>query len=210
MKTNVALKAGLDGLRTYKADGRGQSAEAAATHRRLKMELKEAEETIKRHQGSTLARKSSTNAIARAHALEERLNTQAELIQSLETDLKTARRRKAVRRREDEPGRSTSTTSRALTKELEAKGQIIEQLQWPTQEQRKQAREAARQRVGDDALKALTEKDRSEIDALEARSTRCARARSSAKRWHDGRRGRGRGERRTPSSKPSSRSARTP
>ena len=35
MKANVALKAGLDGLRTFKADGRDESAQAAATHRRL-------------------------------------------------------------------------------------------------------------------------------------------------------------------------------
>ena len=108
MKANVALKAGIDGLRTFKQTAEMNQHKLLQRIDNLKAELKEAEETVKRHQGGTAAKEEIATAVARATALEERLNTQAELIQSLEADLKTARLSQKVRRR-SAPTRSSGS-----------------------------------------------------------------------------------------------------
>jgi chromosome segregation ATPase len=160
MKANVALKAGLDGLRTFKATAEMNQHKLLQRIDGLKADLKEAEETVKRHQGGTAAKEELTNAISRATALEERLNTQAELIQSLETDLKTARlAQKAGSDQHDELEK--------LTKELEAKNQVIEQLQVADAEQRKKLAKLRGSESETMRLKAVTEKDRAEIEGLQ-------------------------------------------
>jgi hypothetical protein len=83
MKANTALKAGLDGLRTFKAASEINQQKLLQRVDALKTELREAHEAVKRHQGGTAASEELTNAVARATALEQRLNTQAELIQTL-------------------------------------------------------------------------------------------------------------------------------
>ena len=144
MKSNTALKAGLDGLRTFKATAEMNQHKLLARIDKLKADLKEAEETVKRHQGGTAAKEELTNAISRAAALEERLNTQAELIQSLEADLKTARlSHKAGDDKHHELDR--------LAKELETKNQVIAQTPSRRRRPAAQALEAARQRIGDRA-----------------------------------------------------------
>ena len=60
--------------------------------------------------------------MSRAASLEERLNTQAELIQSLEADLKAARLA-------HKPADDKAAEVERLTKELETKTQVIERLQ---------------------------------------------------------------------------------
>jgi hypothetical protein len=126
----------------------------------LKAELKEAEETVKRHQGGTAAKEELTSAISRATALEERLNTQADLIQSLEADLKTARlSHKAGDDRHHEVER--------LTKDLETKNQVIAQLQADADDQQRKLSKLRGSESETVRLKALTEKDRSEIDVLQ-------------------------------------------
>lgn len=160
MKANVALKAGLDGLRTFKQAAEMNQHKLLQRIDSLKADLKEAEETVKRHQGATAAKEELTGAVARATALEERLNTQAELIQSLEADLKTARlTQKAGSEQNDDIAR--------LTKELEAKNQVISQLQADTDDQQRKLAKLRGSESETVRLKALTEKDRSEIDALQ-------------------------------------------
>jgi chromosome segregation ATPase len=160
MKTNVALKAGLDGLRTFKQTAEMNQHKLLQRIDSLKAELKEAEETVKRHQGGTVAKEELTNALSRAAALEERLNTQAELIQSLEADLKTARLApKTGSGQPDEIAR--------LTKELEAKTEIIDRLQADTDEQQRKLAKLRGSESETVRLKALTEKDRSEIETLQ-------------------------------------------
>jgi chromosome segregation ATPase len=164
MKANVALKAGIDGLRTFKQTAEMNQHKLLQRIDNLKAELKEAEETVKRHQGGAAAKEEIASAAARATALEERLNTQAELIQSLEADLKTARLApKSGGGQADEVAR--------LTKELEAKSQIIEQLQVSDEEQRKKVAKLRGSESETVRLKALTEKDRGEIDALQREIT---------------------------------------
>ena len=160
MKANVALKAGLDGLRTFKQTAEMNQHKLLQRIDSLKADLKEAEEAVKRHQGATAAKEEISTAVARATTLEQRLNTQAELIQSLEADLKTARlAQKAGGDEHDEVER--------LTKELEAKNQIIEKLQADDEEQRRKLSKLRGSESETMRLKAVTEKDRGEIEALQ-------------------------------------------
>jgi chromosome segregation ATPase len=175
MKANVALKAGLDGLRTFKQTAEMNQHKLLQRIDSLKADLKDAEEAVKRHQGSTAAKEEVTNAVARATALEQRLNTQAELIQSLEADLKTARL-------SHKPGSNEQEELERVTKELEAKNQIIAKLQADDDEQQRKLAKLRGTESETVRLKALTDKGRGEIDALqrEIAELREALARQSA------------------------------
>ncbi len=176
MKANVTLKAGIDGLRTFKQTAEMNQHKLLQRIDNLKAELKEAEETAKHHQGGTAAKEEIASAVARATALEERLNTQAELIQSLEADLKTARLSKSGGGQHDELER--------LTKELEAKNQIIAKLEADDDEQQRKLAKLRGSESETVRLKAVTDKDRSEIEALQREITQLretlARAAASA------------------------------
>jgi chromosome segregation ATPase len=160
MKANTALKAGIDGLRTFKASAEMNQQKLLKRIDALKAELIEAEETVKRHQGGTAASEELANAVSRAAALEERLNTQAELIQSLEADLKTARLA-------HKSGDDKAAEVERLTKELATKNQAIERLEADIDGQQRKLGKLRGTESETVRLKALTEKDRSEIDALQ-------------------------------------------
>jgi chromosome segregation ATPase len=163
-KANTALKAGIDGLRTFKASAEINQQKLLKRIDGLKAELIDAEETVKRHQGGTAAREELVSAVSRATALEERLNTQAELIQSLEADLKTARLAQ-------KPGDDKAAEVERLTKELETKNQVIERLEADIDEQQRKLGKLRGSESETMRLKALTEKDRGEIDALQREVT---------------------------------------
>jgi chromosome segregation ATPase len=160
MKANVALKAGLDGLRTYKAAAEGNQQKLLQRIDSLKAEIKEAEETIERYQGSTNAKEQLVESQSQSVALEERLNTQAELIQSLEADLKAAR---AMQKTGDE---KTQEIER-LHKELETKNQAIEKLQADDDERERRLAKLRGSESETMRLRAVSEKDRTSIEALE-------------------------------------------
>jgi len=160
MKANVALKAGLDGLRTYKAAAEMNQQKLLQRLEHLKTDLREAEEAVARKQGDTLTKEDLAASESRATALEERLNTQAELIQSLEADLKAARLMQ-------KGGEERNHEMELLIKELEAKNQVITQLQTDTDEQQRKLSKLRGSESETVRLKALTEKDRSEIEALQ-------------------------------------------
>jgi myosin heavy chain 9/10/11/14 len=125
MKANVALKAGVDGLRTYKQTAEMNQHKLLQRIDGLKAEVQEAQEAVKRHQGGTAAKEELTTAISRATELEERLNTQAELIQSLEADLKAARlSQKAT---ESKTGKTQQVER--LSKELQTQAELIQSLE---------------------------------------------------------------------------------
>jgi chromosome segregation ATPase len=164
MKANTALKAGLDGLRTHKAATEMNQQKLLQRIDALKGDLREAEETVKRHQGGTAASEELTNAISRATTLEERLNTQAEIIQTLEADLKTARlSHKATDDKAPDVER--------LTHELETKNQLITRLQADSDEQQRKLAKLRGSESETVRLKAMTDKDRSDIDALQREIT---------------------------------------
>ena len=161
MKANVALKAGLDGLRTYKAS-------AALTHQKLlqcadkmKADLAEAEDTIKKHRGATHTKEEFARVESRARDFESRVNTQAEIIQSLESELRAARL--AHRESDDE----TATQLEQVRAELETKKQIIANLQREVDEQQRKLGKLRGSKSETLRLEALRDKDRSEIDELQ-------------------------------------------
>jgi hypothetical protein len=161
------LKAGLDGLLTYKAAAEQNQQKLLQRMDHLKAELVEAEETIKQHQSGTAGKQELATAIARATALEERLNTQAELIQTLEADLKAARLGQKAAASNDDKHREIEQ----LRKELETKNQVIVQLQADTDEQQRRLSKLRGSESETVRLKALTEKDRSEIEILQREIT---------------------------------------
>jgi chromosome segregation ATPase len=176
MKANVALKAGLDGLRTHKAAAEVNQQKLLARIDGLKAELEEAEETIERHQGATIAKEELAASEARAKELETRLNTQAELIQSLEADLKTA---KVMHKSGDEKGAELERLHKELddkNKELETKNQVVRQLQADADEQQRKLAKLRGSESETMRLKAISEKDRGSIDALEREITQLREA----------------------------------
>jgi chromosome segregation ATPase len=175
MKANQALKAGVDGLRTYKQTADMNQHKLLQRIDGLKAELQEAQEVIKRHEGGTAANEEVTAAVSRAAELEARLNTQAELIQSLEADLKAARlAQKSTEAKEAKSGKTQEVEK--LAKELEAKNQTIAELQVYADEQQKKL---ARLRTSESEtmrLKALNEKERGEIEVLQTEVTQLREA----------------------------------
>jgi chromosome segregation ATPase len=159
-KANTALKAGLDGLRTYKAGAEMNQQKLLQRIDALKQELQEAEETISRHHGSTHAKEQLATSETKVTSLESRLNAQAEVIQSLETDLKAAR---AMAKSGDEKNHEIER----LHKELEIKSKAIAQLEADADDQQRKLAKLRGSESETMRLKAMTEKDHSVIDSLE-------------------------------------------
>jgi chromosome segregation ATPase len=159
-KANTALKAGVDGLRTYKAGAEMNQQKLLQRIDALKVEIKEAEETISRHHGTTNAKEELATSATKVSSLEQRLNAQAEVIQTLENDLKAARS-------QAKSGDEKNHEIERLQRELETRSKVVAQLQADVDDlQRKLAK--LRGSEGETMrLKAATEKDRTEIDALE-------------------------------------------
>ena len=87
IKSNAALKAGLDSLRTFKAAAEANEQRLIAELDKTKTELGEAQETISRHANEHLEVQSDDPSAN----IDERLDAQAELIQSLEQELKESK-----------------------------------------------------------------------------------------------------------------------
>jgi chromosome segregation ATPase len=161
-KAMVALKAGLDSLRTHKALVEETQQKLLVRMEALKSELSAAKEKIKglEADASTVQQQELSDNQGELNTLQERLGTQTELIQSLEDELKTA---KAFRR--DASEKDIEVTQ--LQEELETKNAIVARLQSDLDEQQ---RKLAKLRGSDGEtmrLKAVTEQDKSKIDVLE-------------------------------------------
>jgi exonuclease SbcC len=159
-KANTALKAGLDGLRTYKAGAEMNQQKLLQRIDALKVQIQEAEEAISRHHGSTHAKDELATSETKVTTLEARLNAQAEVIQALETDLKAAR---ATAKSGDDKNHEIER----LHKELETKSKAIAQLEADADDQQRKLAKLRGSESETMRLKAMTEKDRSSIDALE-------------------------------------------
>lgn len=161
-KAMVALKAGLDSLRNHKAMVEETQQKLLVRMEALKTELGASRDRIKslEAEAATISQRKPEPADEDSTALNERLSTQAELIQSLENELKTT---KAFKREAEEK----QSEAAQLQEELETKNSIIERLQSDLDDQQ---RKLAKLRGSDSEtmrLKAVTEKDRSTIDILE-------------------------------------------
>ncbi len=165
-KAMVALKAGIDSLRTHKALVEETQQKLLVRMETLKTELTAAKEKIKglEAEAATISTRDLSENHSDIETLQKRLDTQAELIQSLEDELKTA---KAFSRDVEEKDSEVSQ----LQEELETKNAIIARLQSDLDEQQ---RKLAKLRGSDGEtmrLKAVTEQDKSRIDVLERENT---------------------------------------
>ena len=159
-KANTALKAGLDGLRTYKATSEANQQKLLARVDKLTAELSEAEETIAKRQGATLVNEELQTARAKITTLETRLNTQVDIIQTLENDLKAAKTIQLARN-------DLSSELDGLRKELEAKNDIIARIEADADEQQRKLAKLRGSEGETMRLKAIEEKDKGLIDTLQ-------------------------------------------
>src|SRR5690606_28614715 len=128
-KANVALKAGLDGLRTYKAAAEARQHELLKRIDKLTAKVKEHEETIARHHASTVAKEELFGAQSRINELEKRIEAQVEIIQTLEDELKTAKAMQQVRADYGAEVERLRAEVTKLRSELDAKNKIVERLE---------------------------------------------------------------------------------
>jgi chromosome segregation ATPase len=159
-KSNTALKAGLDGLRNFKAASEANHSKLLGRIDELTNELHQAEETINKQQGQTFLNAELQGAHAKIRDLEARLNTQVEVIQTLENDLKVA---KASHQSRD----SATTELEEVRKELAAKNELISKLENDAGDQQRKLSKLRGSESETMRLKAIEEKDKSLIDALE-------------------------------------------
>lgn len=159
-KANAALKAGLDGLRTFKAAAEVQQQKLLVRIDKLTGELKDAEEAIAKYQGATVVNEQLNAANTTIAELQERHNTQIELIQTLENDLKAAKASRQVR--DDH-----ASELEGLRQELETKNEAIKRLEADVDEQQRKLAKLRGSESETVRLKAIEEKDKSLIDALQ-------------------------------------------
>jgi chromosome segregation ATPase len=90
-KANSALKAGLDSLRRYKAAAQATEQKLLAEIERLKSKFGEAKESLERYKDATLNQKRLSDSNLQVSKLDERAESQAELINSLEEELQLSK-----------------------------------------------------------------------------------------------------------------------
>ncbi len=90
-KANVALKAGLDSLRRYKVKAQTSEQKLLEQIDQLKEAVGEARETIQGYQDATLSQKKTSDNQMRISELEGRVDSQTEVINSLEEELKLSK-----------------------------------------------------------------------------------------------------------------------
>ncbi len=161
-KAMVALKAGLDSLRTNKAMVEGTQQKLLMRLETVKNELGVAKARIKELEAAaaTIAQQPISMNDGEVAALQERLVTQAELIQSLENDVKAAKIYK-------HDAAEKNSEVEQLHEELETKNTIIARLQSDLDEQQRKLAKLRGSESETVRLKAISEKDRSTIDILE-------------------------------------------
>lgn len=158
-KANTALKAGLDGLRRYKHTAEANQQKLLKRIDKLKAELEQTREKLAER---TIAHRERPQAepVSGVPALEERLATQAEIIETLESELKAAKA--AQRSREDE-----TTELNELREAVEQKDRVIAEQQRDIEDQAQRLTRLRGSESETERLKALTEQDKKRIEELE-------------------------------------------
>ncbi len=162
-KANTALKAGLDGLRRYKHTAEANQQKLLKRIDKLKAELEQTREKLAER---TVAHRERPleESVSGVPALEERLATQTEIIETLESELKAAKA--AQRAREDE-----TTELNELREAVEQKDEVIAEQQRDIEDQ---AQKLTRLRGSENEtkrLEALAEQDKKRIEKLEREIT---------------------------------------
>jgi chromosome segregation ATPase len=159
-KANSALKAGLDGLRNFKTTSEANHSKLLHRVEELTNELHVAEETINKQQGETFLDEELQAAQTKIKDLDERLNTQVEIIQTLEAELKVEKATLSARD-------SVTAELEVLRKELAAKNESIAKLEADADEQQRKLSKLRGSESETMRLKVVEEKDKNLIEALE-------------------------------------------
>jgi chromosome segregation ATPase len=163
-KSNTALKAGLDGLRTFKATSEQNQQKLLARTDKLSSALKEARETVAQHHGNTISKAELAHATERVGKLEERVATQLELIETLESELKHA---KISPKGPAANAPATDDQIQKLIAEVDRKDEAIRQLEADVDDQNKKLAKLRGSESETMRLKALKEQDHSQIGELQ-------------------------------------------
>lgn len=159
-KANTALKAGLDGLRKFKAKSEQQQQKLLVRIEELTAEVKDAREKNGGKAGGKDAGEKLRKAEENVTSLETRLEAQTKLIETLEKDLANAR---ASRQSTENQAREIGELKSALEK----KDASIERLKADLDEQQKQLGKLRGTESETMRLKAVQERDHGLIGELE-------------------------------------------
>jgi len=160
-KSNTALKAGLDGLRKFKAKSEQQQQKLLIRVEELTAELKEAEERLANRKGSKDSDDKLRKAGKMIEGLEERLDAQVQVIENLENELSAV---KASRQSAENQNRELNE----LKATLEIRNETIAKLEADLDDQQKQLGKLRGSESETMRLKAVQMKDQTLIDELQA------------------------------------------
>lgn len=159
-KANLALKAGIDGLRNYKARAEQKQQELLRRIDTLENSLSEAREKANASRQDNRSSDDNANLAAESARLREKTATQAELIEQLESDLRESRvMREQYEGKEHEIERLNDT--------IETKNSFIGSLQKEFDEQQKNAAKLRKLKLELRVLDDAAEADKKHIEALE-------------------------------------------
>jgi chromosome segregation ATPase len=161
-KSNTALKAGLDGLRKFKAKSEHQQQKLLIRIDELSSQLKETEQQISSGQMSKKADEKLKKSMETVSVLEERLNAQIEIIENLESELSAA---KASRQTTENHSKELAE----LKTMLETRNATISKLEAELDDQQKQLGKLRGSESETMRLKAVQQEDQSLIDELQSR-----------------------------------------
>ncbi len=192
VKANTALKAGLDSLRRHKAASAATEQNLLAEVDRIKAELGRARETIDQHKDSAQDRRRLPESSGRIEELEQRVASQAEVIKSLEEELKVTKllqsdlSNKTVEARQiiEEKQEALNTAAADALSDRENDRLMIDALEKEVSELRKQLSRKPDSAEG--AGQQLSSADESEaIKALEARIAELSEEAAAWKRKYE-------------------------
>ena len=178
-KSNAALKAGLDGLRKFKAKSEQQQQKLLVRIDELASELKEAEARLANRESSKKALEKLKKSQDTVSSLEDRLKAQVEIIENLESDLNAA---KATRQTTENQNKELAE----LKTMLEARNQTIVKLEADLDEQQRQLGKLRGSESETLRLKAVQEKDQSVIDEMQSKLDALVAELEQQKRAADG------------------------
>lgn len=165
-KANVALKAGLDGLRRFKAAAEARQHELLARLDKLKAKIKEQEETIARHHGATITEAELKASHQRVAELERRIEDQVEIIQTLEEELKTAKALQQVRTESGSEIERLRGEVERLRREIDTKNELVARLESDADLQQRKLAQLRSNETETQRLKSKVEEQEATIASL--------------------------------------------
>jgi len=160
-KASNALKAGIDGLRTYKAGAETKQQELLGRIEKLETSLSETREKLVTIKKSHRASDNKVDEPTEIGKLQNQVNSQAQVIESLEQELKTTR--KTVREHENQTERLEK-----LYEDIETKNTFIGDLQDDIEQKQLLQTKLRKKELELDEITAAYESSKAQAEALNA------------------------------------------